>query len=265
MNTKENTMSSMWKKALLGLALATLIPAWPAMAVLTVISEDFEDDANNASPPTNVGFPGTWQAGTGLIVSSPAVGARAGSNEKPFGNQNGYLKADSTPLLSTVGQPVHAEIRYRYEDGFTSFGITTDTSAGTPAGQSNSALLYLMYQDATGGATLGLNYRNSSGSLVLLPNTEGILSGSTFHLIQMDYLIGDSTARLVIDTTNVFSSVPLRNPGGVVDGLFFDDPELSTRSLYRIDNIVMTVPEPTTVTLTSLAIAGLIVARRRRA
>lgn len=278
MNTKENTVKNSLKsklmKTLLGIAVATLIPSGAAMAApLVIVQEDFENDTVGL-PPANAEI-GTWQPGTGLYVYTPAGQTKA-ANEWHGGTTNGYLKSS----LQVTGplNPIHFEFDLHYLEGYAAFGITSDATANTRAGQEANSVVFLNFQDAQGNYTLGVNalLAGGSASTYNAANYLNLASQTAFHNpenpftggqyydhVEFDYVTGDSTGTLRINGNVISSSVPLHNPSGAVDGVFFISTPPSIED-YVIDNVLLTVPEPTTVTLTSLAIAGLIVAQRRR-
>jgi len=276
-----------------GLAALTLGAISVGIAQAAVlVDENFEDDtpAYNGggwptAHPSTLGT-GTWLAGSnlGLYNSSyttPLAGSVSGeyynstydatrfSDPTPGLNHEGYLAA--TSAVTAPGTAVHAEFKFRWLDGFSSFGLSTNLFPSTTAGQNANALILLRHQDRTGSLPLGLNAIDSSGTAQSL----GINLGSAQHLIAIDYLVGNATATVMIDNGSPITNVPLRNPGGSVTGLFFTDWDPATASTggfqnltvtnYRVDDILLTaVPEPGTAALLLIGGASMMVSRRRK-
>lgn len=239
----------MTRRPILALHFLVLLPGTATATLQTIISENFEDDANNAKPPTNVGLPGTWQPGTGLKVttnSSVSPGTKSAlevnADRIPEYDLNGYLKADTK--VTTFGQTVHAEMYLANGDGYMAFGITTDATATTPLAQTKKALVYLQSQQSTNSYNNDLLARDSTDSLIDLgvalhgPNNP---PNGMFDKLSFDYTVGSATMSLSLNNAAPLS-VPLRNPGGAVDGFFFTDadPTPITVTYYSIDNLLMT-------------------------
>ena len=113
----------------------------------TLIHEDFEDDTgtgNGYTVVTNIGFPGKWLPGTGLMTYSSINNQSPGLREAEYtyipgsyNDINGYLQSDAK--VTAVSQSVHGEFWYRYIYGKSFLGLTTNASATTPDGQQAAA------------------------------------------------------------------------------------------------------------------------------
>jgi hypothetical protein len=279
MNTKKSLVRSKWMRVLLGIAVATLVPAGLVTAALPVTNvwTDFELDSSGSIPTT--AQVGTWQPDTHTIVYSGLGGSKALSQWQNGGETNAFLKGN-TPL-TLAGTQVQLDFDLHYGDGFAAFGLTTDASATSRPGQGTSALVYLLFQDASGGYTLGVNSLKAGGdpTVTTSDNYQNLASQTAFHNsdnpftggqywdhIEFGYVIGDSTGTLKINGSTISTTVGLVNPGGIVDGVFFIGAKPASLD-YQVDNVLVTyavIPEPTTLALTGLGIVGLIIARRRR-
>jgi hypothetical protein len=219
-------------------------------AVRTIIKEDFENDAAGSSP-TNAEV-GVWQPNTHIVVATGLGGSKGAEQWTNGAETNGYLKASET--VTTNGTPVHMEFDFHYGDGFAAFGLTTDASSTSREGQATNALVYLMFQDAQGGYTLGVNalkaggdptntiaasYQNLADQTVFHNGDNPFSGGQYWDRIEFDYVVGDATGTLKINGTNISSSVPLVNSGAKVDGVFFIGAQAQSLD-YTFDNILVT-------------------------
>jgi hypothetical protein len=256
----------MFRKLLVVSVLAVL-PCWVVSAAVTVISEDFQDDALGSTPSSPA--VGSWLPGTGVAVLTHG-GSKAVEHWNGGGaTMNGFIQASAQS--ATPGDVVHAEFKLQYRDGFDTFGITSNAASNTRAGQVANAVMFLMFQDSTGGPTLGVNAMDSAGNFVKLAGISAYHNpdnpfppGTFFDTVEMDYVVGDSTGKLTINGTVISNSVPLRNPGAIVDGMFFTDLETG-RNNYVFDDLLMTVapvPEPTS--LATACLGGVLLLPRRR-
>ena len=157
---------------------------------------------------------------------------------------NGYLK--SSRKITAVGEKVHAEIDLRFDNGFIAFGIATDATATSPTVQAETALMFLQFQHATISHKTNLLARDSNNAFADLgikfyETNNPFPEGQSWNKIVIDYIVGDSTAKLSLNGGEPVS-VPLRNPGGPVDGFFFIDADHNPSSItwYSFDNLLMT-------------------------
>ncbi len=225
-------------------------------AVETLISENFEDDAVDSKPPKNEGQPGTWQPGCEILVgatkpSEPSnlrCGLYKNKDSTNSYDMNGYLK--SSRKVTAVGEKVHAEIDLRYENGLIAFGIATDATATSPTVQAETALMFLQFQHSTNSLNKHLLARDSNDAFADLgikfyEKNNPFPEGQSWNKIVIDYIVGDSTAKLSLNGGEPVP-VPLRNLGGPVDGFFFIDADHnpSTITWYSFDNLLMTSEPP---------------------
>ena len=232
-----------------------------AGAQTTSFNDNFESHSGSGST-TNFG--GSSMGGVDVIESLPAVGSYD-SNSTAFISRRDLPEGGTSDRLAvhnccggtafgiadtnlvTVGTPVHLEFiaNLGSHDNVGSTYRPTVGLFGTGGITNPTLSIELATPGTPGGQLTTTSIRDDGDNLITELDTP---PGNGFdYLIEIDYVVGENSYEVTIDTFSTFTVTSMANPGGDVAG--WSMTQGSGAFFFSMDNVVLTSSDPQPITI----------------